>query len=120
MTVVADDPRPPSVQVAAILRGQIEDGSLRAGQRMPSIRDLSKQFDVSAGAIQNAIRLLREESLVYSAGNRGTFVRTADDAQDESSNLGRQVARLTDQVRELTDRVTALERSGAVHVSNNA
>lgn len=120
MSVIADDPRTPRVQVADALRTDISSGVYPKGSRLPSVRDLADRFGVSPGTAQAALDLLRQESLIYSAGNRGTFVGTADSAEPEGTDLGTQLAELAKQVQKLADRVTVLERGNASHAINNA
>ncbi len=120
MTVNVDDPRPPRTQVADILRDEIARGIHPAGKRLPSVRDLAKRFDVSANTAQAAIDLLRQESLIYSAGNRGTFVWSADAADTADAELSERVSELEKQLQELAGRVAELERTGASHAMNDA
>ena len=62
----------PYQQVAAQLREQIASGVL--GPRLPSAMDLAEQMGVAPNTVQRAMRVLREEGLVYSVPGRGTFV----------------------------------------------
>ncbi|WP_316741020.1 GntR family transcriptional regulator [Streptomyces sp. MK7] len=71
----ADDPRPPYVQTADALRKQIQDGQLAPGTKLPSARDLQAQFGIANSTAQNALRVLKEEGLIYSVQGRGVFVR---------------------------------------------
>ena len=81
MTLSADDPRPPKVQIADTLRREIKGGKLAPGKKLPSIRDLATRFDVARGTVQAALDILRRESLVHSPNNQGTYV--CDDIQPE-------------------------------------
>ncbi len=120
MTVSADDPRPPRNQVADILRDEIARGIHPAGKRLPSVRNLAKRFDVSANTAQAAIDLLRQEFLVYSAGNRGTFVGSGDAMDAADTDLSERVTELEKQLQELAGRVAVLERTDASHAVNDA
>jgi DNA-binding GntR family transcriptional regulator len=66
----------PYQQVAAQLREQIASGAL--GPRLPSAMDLAEQMGVAPNTVQRAMKVLREEGLVYSVPGRGTFVSGND------------------------------------------
>ncbi|KQX50842.1 hypothetical protein ASE09_12480 [Streptomyces sp. Root66D1] len=79
MTLPLDqDPRPPYVQAADVLRAAIRDGELRPGERLPSARELQRRFGIASSTVQNALRLLKEEGLIYSVLGRGSYVRAQD------------------------------------------
>jgi GntR family transcriptional regulator len=67
----------PYQQVAAQLREQISSGAI--GPRLPSAMVLAEQMGVAPNTVQRAVRVLREEGLIYSVPGRGTFVRAGDD-----------------------------------------
>src|SRR5438309_1571989 len=94
MTVIADDPRAPRVQIADVLRDEIKRGISVAGSRLPPVRELADDFKVSTATVQAALDLLRQESLIFSAGNRGTFVSKADTPQATEAHLAQRVADL--------------------------
>jgi DNA-binding GntR family transcriptional regulator len=75
--VSADDPRPTYAQVADHLRSAITSGELRSGQRIPSQKQLAKEFGVSAMTVHAAVRQLREEGVLVSSQGRGVFVSDA-------------------------------------------
>lgn len=66
------------VQVASILRAQINSGELPPGRALPSARLLSQQFEVAIGTIKKAIEVLRAEGLVRTVIGRGIFVTRPD------------------------------------------
>lgn len=63
----------PYQQVAAQLREQISSGAI--GPRLPSAMVLAEQMGAAPNTVQRALRVLREEGLIYSVPGRGTFVR---------------------------------------------
>ncbi|MET8749409.1 winged helix-turn-helix domain-containing protein [Streptomyces sp. NPDC004667] len=76
MTLPLDrDHRPPYVQVAEYLRRQIESGELGPGDKLPSSRELQEKFGIASATVQNALRALKTEGLIYSVSGRGSFVR---------------------------------------------
>ncbi|WP_333768206.1 GntR family transcriptional regulator [Streptomyces sp. IBSBF 2435] len=116
MTLSSDDPRAPYVQVADVLRLEIERGTHGPGKKLPSVRELSERFGVAPMTISNALRVLRDGGYVASTPGRGTFVR---EAQQEATPAAPTVADLADRVtaldttvRELTERLERLEANG--------
>jgi DNA-binding FadR family transcriptional regulator len=76
MGLKADDSRSPSVQIAADLRDMIRRGDVAPGARLPTARELEQRYGVANMTVQNAIRVLKAENLVYTVHGRGTFVRS--------------------------------------------
>jgi len=65
-------PVPLYEQLAGVIRGQVERGELTG--RVPSVKDLAQQYEVSKGTAERALALLRDEGLIASAMGRGHFV----------------------------------------------
>ncbi|NGN63871.1 winged helix-turn-helix transcriptional regulator [Streptomyces sp. A7024] len=113
MTIDADDPRLKSVQIADAIRQDIAGGVLNPGSRLPSHAKLAERFEVATQTIQNALKPLRDEGLLRSAGNRGTFI--TDDAREHLAAQpdrpagASETAELRREVAELRKRVAALE-----------
>lgn len=62
------------------LRSSILEGSLRAGQRIPSTRELACQYSLARGTILAAIGDLKAEGYLHAISGSGTFVcRTPPD-----------------------------------------
>ena len=62
------------LQLAALLREDITLGKLAKDAPVPSESYLEQQHGVSRATVRRAIRHLREEGLVYTLPQRGTFV----------------------------------------------
>ncbi len=63
------------LQLAVLLRDDITSGKLAKDDLVPSESYLEQQHGVSRATVRRAIRHLREEGLVYTLPQRGTFVR---------------------------------------------
>ncbi len=61
-------------RVAEDIRQQILDGRLQPGKRLPSIRDLTSQWNCTPGTIQRAYNELAAQGLVASRAGQGTHV----------------------------------------------
>ena len=63
------------VQLAAIIREQITSGEFAPDDPLPSESYLQQQHGVSRVTARKAIEVLRNEGLVYTLPQRGTYVR---------------------------------------------
>ena len=61
-------------QVARQVRAQVMDGTLRAGERLPSIRALATQLRVSAITTKRAYQDLEAQGLIHTVPGKGCFV----------------------------------------------
>lgn len=82
LTIVTNQPGSTTIsdQIRTAIRQAILDGSLPAGARLPSGRDLSVQLGVARGTVRAAFERLIDEGLVFSAGAGGTRVSTRENA----------------------------------------
>jgi GntR family transcriptional regulator len=77
---VADDridpiaPLPPYRQIAGILRRRIESGQYPPDTRIPTESELVESFEVARTTARRAIAALREEGLIYTVPQRGSYV----------------------------------------------
>jgi DNA-binding GntR family transcriptional regulator len=62
------------VQISAALRGQIEDGTLKPGDALPSLGKLAASFAVCRQTAQHAVRVLVGEGLVELVPRYGYYV----------------------------------------------
>ena len=72
MSLDHDSPTALYVQLAGILRSQIERGDLTG--RVPSAKTLAQQYEVAQGTAERALGLVRGDGLIRSAMGRGHFV----------------------------------------------
>ncbi|MDJ1114652.1 aminotransferase class I/II-fold pyridoxal phosphate-dependent enzyme [Microbacterium dauci] len=61
--------------IAGEIARMIADGDLDAGERLPTVRELSTALGVSAGTIAAAWRALSDAGAIVSRGRAGSFVR---------------------------------------------
>ena len=62
-------------QVAAILRGRIEDGTYQAGRRLPSITGLVQEFGIAQLTARKALHVLVEDGVAEMSPGMGTYVK---------------------------------------------
>jgi len=75
MPLDLDSPRSLYLQLADALADQIEAGTYRAGDRIPSVRKLRDQFGVSLTTVLEACRVLEDRGLVQARAQSGHYVR---------------------------------------------
>jgi GntR family transcriptional regulator len=64
------------IQIAGLLRGRIEAGLYKAGDKIPSENELTETFNISRTTAQSAIEELVKARLAYRTRGKGTFVAT--------------------------------------------
>jgi DNA-binding transcriptional regulator YhcF (GntR family) len=75
MPLDTDDPRPPYLQIAHALRASILTKKLSPGERLPSGPELARHYRVARMTVQQALKVLRDEGLIFSRAGSGVFVR---------------------------------------------
>jgi GntR family transcriptional regulator len=69
------------IQVASTLRQRIETGQWLPRQKISTLEELEREFEVARVTVRQAVELLQEEGLVHRRQGRGTFV--ADRLKDK-------------------------------------
>lgn len=72
-----DDNIPIYVQIMNSVKEAIAAGELRPSERVPSVRELARDFEVNPNTMQRALNELEREGLLVSERTSGRFV-TAD------------------------------------------
>ena len=68
-------PVPPYRQIAEIIRSRIESGEYPKGFRIPTESEMVETWEVARTTARRAIALLRDQGLVETVPQRGTYVR---------------------------------------------
>ncbi|MEV0282474.1 GntR family transcriptional regulator [Streptomyces sp. NPDC050610] len=82
------DQRPPYQQAADAIRDDITAGRLKPGERLPSNRELEERFGVANMTARSALRVLRDEGLIYTVQGRGSYVTDTLPPSDGSPREG--------------------------------
>jgi GntR family transcriptional regulator, arabinose operon transcriptional repressor len=61
-------------RVTETLRQRVLDGNLAAGIKLPTLREMADEFNVSTNTIRSALRILEKEGCVYHVPDVGAFV----------------------------------------------
>jgi DNA-binding GntR family transcriptional regulator len=110
----SDRHRRPFQQIADDLRSRISGGEFAPGRPLPSIKVLSGEYEVAGQTIQNALRVLKEETLVISEPTRGFYVRDPSQPEvvEDGAEAG-QLAAVRSELHELQERIAAIEEDNA-------
>lgn len=73
--------QPLYLQVASILRRNIERGLWRDGEQIPALEQLTKSLNVSRTTLRQAFGILEAEGLIQRSRGSGTFVRARNEEQ---------------------------------------
>lgn len=74
MTASSRRPEPPYARIVTEIRRRIEAGELRPGDRIPSARQITKEWGVAIATATKVLAVLRQEGLVHPRPGVGTVV----------------------------------------------
>ncbi|MFJ9554682.1 GntR family transcriptional regulator [Nocardiopsis sp. NPDC101807] len=96
MSTTAKQELPPYARVVADIRARIDAGELRPGDRVPSTREIMREWGVAMATATKALAALRQEGLVEAVRGVGTLVRKGepDSAPDPRGSQGRREYRI--------------------------
>lgn len=86
------------LQIAEILRQDLDRGVWKPGALLPTISDLATKYSVAKITVRQAVKILEEEGLVDSRRGRGTTVLPTPPARDRL-HLGTRLSTLVDLYR---------------------
>lgn len=66
---------PKGKRIVSEIRKKIETGVLQAGERLSTVREMTKIFDTSSSVVQNAMQSLVKDSYIECRGHSGYYVR---------------------------------------------
>lgn len=96
-------------QIADELRAEILAGHPPVGKQLATKSELQDRFGVAINTVERAIDVLRQEGYVESRQGAGMYVLTDEPAPDDIAALVKGLAEVTDEVRQLRERVVQLE-----------
>jgi DNA-binding GntR family transcriptional regulator len=81
-----DQPRAAYLVIADTIAAEIYAGRLRAGQRLPSAREIAEDAGVGMRTAEAALRVLRERGLTVAVVGKGTYAADLSGAaQDDAT-----------------------------------
>jgi len=88
-------------QVMDQLKEQIMTGQMATGEKLPSVRELSKSITVNPNTVQKAYRELERQGYVYTTSGVGTFVADRSEIHADLPALQQAQENLDDAFRQL-------------------
>ena len=88
-------------QVMDQLKEQIMTGQMATGEKLPSVRELSKFITVNPNTVQKAYRELERQGYVYTTSGVGTFVADRSEIHADLPALQKAQENLDDAFRQL-------------------
>lgn len=124
ITVDTRSPVPPYEQIRTQVSAHTTQGSLRPGDRLPTVRQLARDLGIAVNTVARAYRELEQNGVVVSRGRHGTFVTDAGDVDRPAHNLDDAVRAYVDTARGFglsrADAVQLVERVWPVHADQQA
>ena len=74
MKIVFDNNKPIYLQILDYIKNELVSGKLEANQRLPSVRDLADELEVTPNTIQRVYRELEHDNFIYTERGTGSFV----------------------------------------------
>lgn len=71
-------------KIANSIRAGILSGNLTPGQRLPSVQQLSQEFDAARMTVSHALNTLKEEGFVFSVSGSGVYVSNNVDTSNDT------------------------------------
>lgn len=83
MTIDHEGDTPVYRQIAAIIAERIASGELEPRRRIPSETDIVQEYGVARETARRAVAWLREQGLIYTVPQRGSYVTGPDGPPEE-------------------------------------
>ena len=100
---------PLHAEVAEVLRHQIMSGDLRAGAKLPPLRELTEQLGVARMTIVQAMNTLEEEGLIEKHSGKGTFVKSVKLPVRHTMHMKADISQIYEMVDQMEVSVTRNE-----------
>jgi GntR family transcriptional regulator len=98
LSIDSQSPRPIYLQIILQIKDQIRRGSLKAGDELPSVRELADSLGINMHTVRNAYLRLHDQGLInLSLGRRATIAKIPQPADKQKA-----VAEIEGRLAELT------------------
>ena len=88
-------------QVIEKIKELIMTDVLAEGDRLPSVRELSRQLTINPNTVQKAFKELDREGYIYTVAGKGTFVSPKEEIRIDQTRIRQALDHLSDAFREL-------------------
>ncbi|WP_413991241.1 GntR family transcriptional regulator [Labrys okinawensis] len=103
ITIDIDSPVPQFEQLIEQIKAAVTAGVLKAGDALPSIRQLANDLELNSKTVAKAYKLLERDSIIETKGYRGTYVHPRAKANCTINLQEWALRKLTETVAELRD-----------------
>jgi len=76
ITIDIDNPVPQFEQLIEQIKAAVTSGVLKAGDALPSIRQLAGELELNSKTVAKAYKLLERDAVIETKGYRGTYVHS--------------------------------------------
>lgn len=83
--------QPIYIQIGSQIKENILNGTIQSGEKLPSVREYSMIYEVSALTIHRTMQYLEQQGIIYSQKGVGSFVRSDLGEQLETQMIQVQV-----------------------------
>lgn len=71
---------PVYIQISELIARRINAGQLLAGERLPTERDMAREFSVAVGTLRKALRALQMQGLIIRKHGSGNYINVSPEA----------------------------------------
>ena len=103
ITIDIDNPVPQFEQLIEQIKAAVMAGALKAGDALPSIRQLANDLELNSKTVAKAYKLLERDAVIETKGYRGTYVHPRAKANCKSNLQEGTLSRLAETVAELRE-----------------
>ena len=107
-----------SDQIKSHIRDCIHSGAVAAGQRLPSVRAIARQLDVSITTVEKAVRELALEGMLEGKPGKGTYVRAARQPRVRALRVNSMNCMIEEERKRVAAELAALDPPGAIELDD--
>lgn len=74
MTISFSNDKPIFMQFSEIIKSDIISEKLKAGDKLPSVRELAIKYSINPNTVQKALQLLEDDNLIITDRTNGKYV----------------------------------------------
>ncbi len=79
MNMILNGNSPLFIQISEYIKIELITGQKKPGEKLPSVRDLAKTFQINPNTVQKAYQMLEDEGIIRSERGSGNYI--IDDEQ---------------------------------------
>ena len=88
-------------QIIENIKELIMKDILKEGDKLPSVRELSRQLTVNPNTVQKAFKELDREGYIYTVSGKGTFISPKEEIRVDQSRIDKALEHVVDAFKEI-------------------